>query len=226
MAGGSSPAPLVVFGAGGHGISVADVAQSAGYALRCFVDPARQGGELFGCPIVGDLAELPDLRALIDKRAFGVAIAVGDNAVRERIALELAAQHPALRYPALVHASAVVSPHATLAHGVVVMAGAVVGPNCRIATFCVVNTRASIDHDGVMDPYASLAPGAVVGGGVHIGARSAVSIGAVVRDRLRIGHDSVLGANSYLHRDLPAHQLAYGVPARAIRQRQRGDTYL
>jgi acetyltransferase-like isoleucine patch superfamily enzyme len=53
-----------------------------------------------------------------------------------------------------------------------------------------------------------------------------VSIGAVVKHGVVIGADSVLGANSYLHADLPGGRVAYGSPARVVRERRVGDRYL
>jgi sugar O-acyltransferase (sialic acid O-acetyltransferase NeuD family) len=153
-------------------------------------------------------------------------VAIGDNSVRQRVAGELAARLPDARFPALVHRSASVSPYAALGPGTVVMQNASVGAAARVGAFCIVNTAASIDHETVMEDFASIAPGAVTGGRVTIRLRSAVSIGAVVKHGVVIGPDSVLGANSYLHADLPEGRVAYGSPARVVRERRVGDPYL
>lgn len=207
----------MILGAGGHATSVANVALSAGYTLHGFVDPARAGATLLGRPVVAALEGLA---------GYDLAIAAGDNAVRERIWRELTAQYDGLRFPALVHASAVVSVGTTLGEGTVLMPGAVAGPNAALGRFCLLNTRAAIDHDCRLADFASLAPGAITGGNVTIGTRSAVGIGAVVKHGLGIGDDAVLGANSYLHRDLPALVVAYGSPARVVRARAKGERYL
>jgi len=78
----------------------------------------------------------------------------------------------------------------------------------------------------VMEDFSSLAPGALTGGRVRIGARSAVSIGATVKHGVSIGSDSVIGASSYVHTDVPAGVVAYGSPARKVRERFQGETYL
>jgi acetyltransferase-like isoleucine patch superfamily enzyme len=74
--------------------------------------------------------------------------------------------------------------------------------------------------------FSSLAPAAVTGGTVQIGLRSAISIGATIKHGLKIGDDSVVGANSYLNIDLPSNQIAYGTPAKSVRTRKIGDSYL
>lgn len=211
--------PLVIIGAGGHAVSVANVAFSAGYTIKNFVDKNKQGLDLLGCQIVGNIRDMGDLDA------FSFGIAVGDNAVRERAYNELQAIHDKLDFPALVHASATISSFARIGKGTVVMPKAVVGPNSSVGEFCVINTQASIDHDCVMLDFSSLAPAAVTGGGVKIGMRSAVSIGAVIKHGLNIGDDSIVGANSYLNCDLPNNQVAYGTPAKHVRFRKLGEPY-
>jgi len=212
--------PLVIVGAGGHAVSVANVALSAGYQIRHFVDQRKTGADLLGVRIIGSTGDLGD------PQLFSFAIAIGDNAIRERFHLQLNEDHGALHYPALIHASAVVSHFTSVGEGTVVMPHAVIGPNTSIGKFCLVNTRASIDHDSAMLDFSSLAPGATTGGTVTIGRRSAVSIGATIKHGVKMGDDSVLGASSYLNRDLADNQVAYGTPAKPVRSRQAGDSYL
>lgn len=211
---------LVIFGAGGHAVSVANVALSAGYQIKHFVDKYKKGSDLLGYSIIGEIAELDSIQV------FCFAIAVGDNAARERIYNDLIARSGNLYFPVLVHSSAVVSYFCELKDGTVVMPKAVIGPNSKVGKFCLINTNASIDHDCVMLDYSSLGPAATTGGNVRIGLRSAVSIGAIIKHGLTIGDDSVVGANSYLNKDLPNRQVAYGSPAKQVRGRNIGDSYL
>ncbi|MFN3145395.1 MAG: acetyltransferase [Paracoccaceae bacterium] len=212
-------ADIFILGAGGHGVSVANVAAAAGHRLLAFLDDRHAGGRLLGLDILTDatLDEHPEALA---------ALALGANASRQRLADHLRARHPDSRFPALVHPSACIGFHTTLGAGTVVMPNATVGPNTRVGAFCIVNTNAVLDHDGVMDDFASLGPGAIVGGRVRIGARSAVSIGATVRHEVTIGADTVLGGAAYLDRDIGDGVVAWGVPARVRRSRLRTDPYL
>ena len=146
--------------------------------------------------------------------------------MRERIYNELIAKYPSLHFPTLIHQSATVCLFSSIGYGTVVMPNAVIGPNTKVGKFCLINTQASIDHDCVMLDYSSLAPSSITGGTVQIGIRSAVSIGATIKHGLKIGNDSVVGANSYLNKDLPNNQVAYGTPAKQVRTRNIGDSYL
>jgi len=173
-----------------------------------------------GVAVIADLTELDDL----DQHVY--AIAIGDNSVRERVYIDMATKHPNLFFPALVHASATVCLFAHVGEGTVVMPQAVIGPCTRVDRFCLVNTRASIDHDSEMKAFSSLAPAAVTGGRVSIGKRTAISLGASIHHGVQIGDDCVVGANSYVNKHLPDGQVAYGTPARPVRGRRAGDAYL
>lgn len=214
------PERLLIFGAGGHAVSVASVALSCGYEISGFIDANRAGTTLCGYPVLGGLD------AVAARPLPALAIAVGDNAGRQRVHGELLEAFGPLHFPCLIHASAVVSSFSTVGEGTVLMPGAVVGANTRVGRFCILNTRSSIDHDGTLADFASLAPGAVTGGHVHLGERAAVSIGATVKHGVTIGADSVVGANSYVNRDVPGHHVVYGTPARTVRRRNTGDPYL
>jgi sugar O-acyltransferase (sialic acid O-acetyltransferase NeuD family) len=212
--------PLIIYGAGGHAVSIANVALSAGYTVKHFVDKNKRGQNLLGVSIIGDIADLDN----IDFYCFGIA--VGDNAARERIYNEIEAKYTNLNFPPLVHASATISSFTSIGNGTVVMPKAVIGPNSKVGKFCLLNTHSSIDHDCIMLDFSSLAPAAVTGGTVQIGLRSAISIGATIKHGLKIGDDSIVGANSYLNIDLPSNQIAYGTPAKLVKTRKIGDSYL
>jgi sugar O-acyltransferase (sialic acid O-acetyltransferase NeuD family) len=211
---------LIIIGAGGHAVSVANVATSAGFTIHSFVDSNKAGQKLLGIDIIGNLEDFsnPD--------SVSFALAIGDNAIRQRVLNEIISEYGELNFPALIHSSAVISDHSSIANGVVVMPKAIVGPNSTVERFCLINTQASIDHDCYMREFASLAPGAITGGTVTIGNRTAISIAVSVKHGIKIGNDVVVGANSYVNKDLPDNTVAYGTPARVIRSRKVGEPYL
>jgi len=157
---------------------------------------------------------------------YNFAIAIGDNASRERIYTQLKKSYSNLKFPSLIHPAASICSFSSIGEGTIVMPKSVIGSNTKIGQFCLINTGSSIDHDCVMSDFSSLAPAAVTGGNVKIGIRSAISIGAVIKHGITIGNDCVIGANSFLNKDLPHNIVAYGVPAREVRNRNIGDSYL
>jgi sugar O-acyltransferase (sialic acid O-acetyltransferase NeuD family) len=211
---------LVIIGAGGHAVSVANVALSMGYEIKCFIDKNKENKELLGIKIIGDLSEL-NQDGLIN-----LAIAVGDNYSREKIYNDILNRYKNINFPVLIHESACISFFTKIGLGTVVMPNAVIGPNSNIGKLCIINTQASIDHDCCLQDFSSMAPASVTGGSVEIGIRTSVSISATIKNGLKIGNDCVVGANSFLNKNLSSNQVAYGSPAKFVRYRNAEDPYI
>jgi len=65
-----------------------------------------------------------------------------------------------------------------------------------------------------------VAPGCTVAGCVTIGDRSMIAAGATVLPYLKIGSDTVIGAGAVVTRDIAAGKVAYGNPAKVIRNNE------
>ncbi|ASL44131.1 Putative acetyltransferase EpsM [Burkholderia sp. AD24] len=219
---------IVLVGSSGHAKVVIDIVErQARYRIVGLIDAFRKVGETtLGYAVLGSESDLLALAAEHDLK--GVIVAIGDNSVRAKVTAKVADICASLSLPfvSAVHPSASIGKETTIGAGTVVMAGAVINPACRIGRGCIVNTRASLDHDSVMVDYSSLAPGVTTGGNCHIGSHAAVSIGAVLRHGIAIGEHSVVGAGSLVLSAVEAFSIAYGSPAKKVRDRQPGDKYL
>lgn len=210
-------------GSSGHAAVVAEALRAKGeYELAGVLDDFRPlGEEVFNCAVVGRLANAAACAEA--SGVWSVVVAVGDNWRRGEIMRRFDHRW---EFPVVQHPAAVISSSAQLGAGSVVLAGSVVGPRCQVGRGCLVNTLASLDHDGVMEDYASLAPGAICGGNVQVGSYSAVGLGAKVIHRMRIGSHTVIGAGATVVREIPSHAVAWGTPARVQRKRQEAEEYL
>ncbi len=132
---------------------------------------------------------------------------------RERFGIE------ADRYHTTVHPRATVPMRWTVGNGVHVGPGATIAPYAELADFVVVNRNASVGHHAVLEDLVTVNPGAHIAGVCRIGRGVIVGAGATVVDRIAIGPDTVIGAGSVVNRDLPGGVVAYGVPARVVRER-------
>lgn len=216
----NTPSQLVIIGASGHAASLANVALSAGFDIKCFIDPKRAGETLCDIEIIDDLSQL------INITDYSYAIAIGDNSTRESVHKKLIKSYGAIQFPTLIHSSAVLSVNINIGEGTVAMPNAVIGPNSKIGSFCIINTSSSIDHDCIMSDYASMAPSSVTGGRVLIGTRSAISIAASIKHGISIGSDTVIGGASYVEKNIGDNCVAYGVPAKVIKARNYDTPYL
>lgn len=173
---------LLVVGAGGHGRSVAEAAELSGqFEVVGFLDDSMPAGEtVLGVSVLGPVASMAHHRAAADQ----AIVAIGNNAVREKLKQQLAAA--GFKWATVVHPRAIVSPSAVLGAGSAVMAGAIVGTEARLGVVSIVNCGAVVDHHATVEDFghlgvsASMAGGTVLGRGAWMQAGAALGYGVKV----------------------------------------------
>ncbi|MCP4038984.1 MAG: acetyltransferase [bacterium] len=204
---------IVIVGAGGHGRVVADLCRSAGREVVGYLDAGLEAGtRVDGAAVLGGDERLGD-RDFVLAHAF--AIGIGDPKLRCKLAQLVLDAGGEL--PAIAHAHTTVAPDVMLGRGTVLMAGAVVNPGSTLEDLVVVNTGATVDHDGRIGEGTHLCPGVHLGGNVTCGARAYVGIGASVIQGICIGHDAIVGAGAVVIRDVAEGETVVGCPAAPVR---------
>jgi UDP-perosamine 4-acetyltransferase len=205
---------LVVVGSSGHAKVLIDILRDTNkHMLIGCTNKDGNNVDILGLPVIGDDSVLP---RLYDEGVHCAFIAIGDNERREKMA-----EHLASLGFIIVNA---VSPHAHLSgsvrlgKGIAVMAGAVINPDTTIGDNAIINTGATVDHDCMIGASVHIAPGCNLAGNVSIGRGAFLGIGCKVIPKISIGEWTIIGAGSVVVSDLPAHSLAYGVPAKVIRK--------
>ena len=211
---------LLIWGAGGHGKVVADLARSCGIDVVGLVDrdPAKQGRvvEPGGARVVVSEAQLTELRlagTALPEGATAVVIAVGDNEARQQAAASVGEWLS----EALVHPVAVVSPSAALGPGTVVFATVVVNAGATVGAGAILNSGAIVEHDCMVGEFTHISPGAVLAGGATVGNGTWVGAGAVILEGRKVGPRCLVGAGAVVVKDVPADTIVAGVPARRLR---------
>ena len=177
---------LLIIGAGGHGHALAEAA-AGDFAVIGFLDDAFPTlNQVSGFPVLGKLADFSDFNHLIDC----VIIAFGNNALRQRLALEL--KKTGVRLASVIHPKAIISPSASIGEGVAVMAGAVVGSASYLGDGVIVNCNAVVDHDCRVGSFAHLGIGALMAGGATLGALAWMKAGSILSVGTKIADEVVL----------------------------------
>ncbi len=164
---------LVIFGAGGYGQTVADLARQSGrYEQICFLDDQATGAD-----VVGKCADF--LRFVdVDTEMYP---AFGNNAGRLQWLDRLQEQN--IPIPTLIHATAYVSPTVQIDPGTMVLPHAVVNTGCHVERGCIVNCGAIVDHECVLKEGVHVCLGAIVKAENQIPACTKVEAGEVVNNR-------------------------------------------
>ncbi len=190
---------------------VADLLLAGQHEVIGFLDDVRAAGTLvLGLPVLGGASWLRE------HPASRVALGIGDNAARARIADACEAAGATLL--SAVHPRAVVSASARVGEGAVIMALAVVNPDAVVSRGSIVNTGAVIEHDCVIGAFAHISPNASLGGACHVAAFAHLGIGATMIPRTSVGERTIVGAGAVVTGALPPDVVARGVPARIARR--------
>ncbi len=198
---------VVVVGAGGHAKVVVDLLLDAGFAVPAMISRAPAAGYR-GVPVLVGDEHLVAMRSRSDR----CLIAVGDNALRRRLADEALAL--GFELTTVVGRGAHVSSSAQLGSGVVVMNGAVVNASTRVGDLAIINTGATVDHDCVIGAAVHVAPGSTLAGNVRLGDEVFLGAGSVVIPGIEVGAGASSGAGSVITADVAPGDHVRGVPAR------------
>lgn len=207
---------LSILGAGGHGQVVADAAESCGqWNEIVFYDDNWQSRSLRGPWRI--LGTIPSFMETPPEKS-DVIVAIGDNAVRVKVATLL--RNAGFALTRVIHPAASISRYASVGPGTVVFAGAIINIGAVVGPACIVNTRATVEHDCVLGAGVHLSTGANLAGGVTIGDESWVGVGACIRHQIKVGSHVTIGAGAVVVAAIPDLVTVVGNPARLLTKRQ------
>lgn len=179
---------LLVVGAGGHGRSVAEAAELSGqFEVVGFLDDAFPAGKsVLNVAVLGPMVSMGHHRATADQ----TIVAIGNNAVREKLMQQLASA--GFVHATVIHPRAIVSPSAVLSEGSAVMAGAIVGTEARLGVGSIVNCGAVVDHHAIVEDFGHLGVNASMAGGTVLGRGAWMQAGAALGYGMKVAASEVL----------------------------------
>jgi sugar O-acyltransferase (sialic acid O-acetyltransferase NeuD family) len=147
---------------------------------------------------------------------FSGLAAIGGPHGSDRLKVQQLFASYGLCLPIVIHPQSVVSPNAILGAGTQVLALANVASGAHLGEACILNHRASVDHECLIGDGVHIAPGATICGSVNIGDNVFIGAGAVILPRLQIGSGATVGAGSVVTKSVPSNTVVAGNPARII----------
>jgi len=150
----------------------------------------------------------------------GFLIAIGNPHGRVRLLLHETLVAEGLQAVTIAHPTAWIDKNVEIGEGSQILAGAQVLAEAVIGKQCIINTKASVDHEDILEGGVEVAPGATLCGLVKVGVNGWIGAGATVLPRISIGADSVVGAGAVVTKDVPDGVTVVGVPARPIKKHQ------
>jgi sugar O-acyltransferase (sialic acid O-acetyltransferase NeuD family) len=118
----------------------------------------------------------------------------------------------------IIHPSSIISIQSIIGNGVFIGPGAIISPYVDIDDLVTINRQVSIGHHTSIGKFTTLNPGCKLAGGSVVGSYTTIGMGANIFNDINIGSNSIIGAGSLVTKDIPDNVLAYGIPAKIIKE--------
>jgi sugar O-acyltransferase (sialic acid O-acetyltransferase NeuD family) len=203
---------VILVGAGGLGREVMqyvlDTVDPKTHRIKGFLDDFkdRLKPDSLDSPVLGTTTEYH----LTEADWF--LLAIGDPHQRMKIAERLTAR--GARFLTLVHPLAHVARTARLGEGCIVGPFATVGAYAQLGNHVALTYYASVGHDARVGDCCALSPYAAANGGTILEPCVFVGTHAAINPMKRIGRGAKVAAGAVVYRNVPAHSLAAGNPAK------------
>jgi len=210
---------LIIIGAGGIGIQVADAVDEINkkknrWNLRGFLDDdeKKRGLEICGYPVLGKI----DDAGIFGDCLFLLAVGGSKNYyVKKKVFKKLAVDRQ--RFATVVHPDATVSRHSSLGFGTAVLAGARIIAETTVGDHVSILCNSYIGHNDNIGDFVTVTNSACVAGFTKIEEGCYIGMNSSIIERVRIGKWSLVGMGSVVLTDLPPFSVVVGNPGRIVR---------
>jgi sugar O-acyltransferase (sialic acid O-acetyltransferase NeuD family) len=215
---------VVILGAGGNSLSIADAilaAQAASgrkspHRLVGFLDdlPRNRGATVLGFPVLGPISSASELRECWFINGIGSV-----DSFMKKPEVIARSQVPIERFVSIVHPGATVSANALIGKGTAILANSVVCPDARIGSHVIMLQNSSVNHHSVVCDHATLSAGVTILGYAEIGESAFIGGGSSIAPYVKVGGGALVGLGAVVIRDVAAGTVVVGNPARPLAPR-------
>ena len=211
---------LIIYGAGDYGeelvwyINEINAVNDEWRILGFIDDGMEQGTVVYGYPVLGAMDYLENYNEEVY-----VICSIALPHIKKKI-IEKLSHNNKIKYPVIIHPSAVIADDVVIGEGTCVGANAVISIKAEIGRHAIVDQLANVGHHSVIGEYTLIAPGSAIGGHVKIGNLVDMGIGCRVMMLAEVEDNVILGAGAVVVKNIPANCTAVGVPAKPIKFRE------
>ena len=145
-----------------------------------------------------------------------VIIATGEPQYRRKIYNRLKKNN--IKLATLIHPNCRISKYNSIGEGSIISNGTILTTNIEIGKCVIININSTIGHDVKIKDFTTISPTCNISGSVNIGTCTYIGSGVSIRDEVTIGNNSIVGIGSVVTKDIPDNVIAYGNPAKVIKQ--------
>ena len=210
---------LYIFGLGGHAkVILSEMIKSQIFDKAIFVESKNYNNNSV---IINQIDykvinNLDDLQKLYTHDSYGV-IGIGDISKRISIANKVRIKIPNFKWTTIISENSTIAKDVSIGDGTVVVSGSIINTGTQIGEHCIINTRATIDHDNKIGDFVNINPCVVTGGSVIIHNESEIGIGSTIKNNILINKNVLIGGNSFVNKECLPNSLYYGNPVKKIK---------
>ncbi len=209
----STSRTLVVLGAAGTGLFIAESARAAGWTVPGFLDDTASNEVTSDFSILG---RLRDWRVLPESCLF-VSSLYGAKKTGLFQDLVESLQIPDDRWASVIHQTAMVFPSTRIGPGCFIGPGCVLESRVALGSRCALLGAVYLGHDTKLNDYVACANSVSTAGYVTIGSGSFIGANATIRQNTQIGSRAIVGMASAVLTDVGDRTTVVGNPARVLR---------
>ncbi|MEP7163371.1 MAG: NeuD/PglB/VioB family sugar acetyltransferase [Ferruginibacter sp.] len=203
---------MILIGYSGHSYVVHGIFVALGKKVTGYFDNEEKSTNPYNLIYYGKETSEEAFTVLKNDEFF---IAIGDNAIRQKIYENFAAR--GCMPVNAIHPSAAIDPRSTLAaHGIMISSNVSVNALSTIGNAVICNTGCIIEHECELGDFVHIGPGTVLCGNVTVGKGTFIGANAVVRQGVQIGKNCVIGAGAVIIKDVADNAVVVGNPSREL----------
>jgi sugar O-acyltransferase (sialic acid O-acetyltransferase NeuD family) len=185
---------IILFGAGGHALSVIDVIETTKkFKILFLID--NFDGFVENYQVYKEKKNLEYYK----KYTKNVFISIGhikNPAPRIKLFKEL--KEKKFIFPKIISPNAYVSRRTEIGDGTIIMHHALVNSNVKIGSNCIINSKALIEHGTEIESNCHVSTASIINGDCKIKKNSFIGSNSVVIQKTKIKQNSIIGAGKII----------------------------